>query len=385
MWVVTLLAEPTPGPLAPLVRLLSETDDAAVQLDVLRGMYDGLQGRRLSAPAGWSVVHRKLIASPSDKVREKLLQVSVLLGDPQALIDLRRIAADRSAVESTRCLAVEALAARRPDDLLPLLCELVTDRAVRGSAVRALAAYASPAVPAAILRNYSSFADSEKAAAIATLCSRPEHALALLEAIEAGTVPRRDLSAFAARQLAALHDARLTARLNKVWGTLRPPDKDRIALLARYKALVTPDRLKQGDLGHGRLLFRRTCASCHTLFDDGGKIGPDLTGSQRTNPEYLLLKVLDPSAVLARDYQMIVVTTTTGRTISGLVREEDERTLSLQTPTEVVRVAKKDIEERQKSSQSLMPEGMLAMLTDLEVRDLIAYLAGPTQVPLPAK
>ena len=73
------------------------------------------------------------------------------------------------------------------------------------------------------------------------------------EAMEKGQVPRRDLSVFTARQLLALRDPRLTERLNKVWGTLRPPAKDKAALLARYQALVAPDKLKksQTQRAHG--------------------------------------------------------------------------------------------------------------------------------------
>jgi putative heme-binding domain-containing protein len=365
------------------VRLLAGTDDSAVQLDVLCGIYEALQGCRLSAPPGWARVYRKLAESPSAAVREKVLQVSVLLGEPQALAELRRLAANRAQPETQRRGALQALIDRRPDDLLPLLLDLLTDRALRAASIPALASYADPAAARALLRQYSSFTDLEKTAAVSTLISRPASAFLLLDAMESGTVPRRDLSAFGARQLQALQDRRLTERLNQVWGTLRPPDRDRTALLSRYKVLAAPERLKQADRSRGRAVFRRSCASCHTLFDDGARIGPDLTGSQRTNPEYVLTKVLDPNAVVARDYQMTVVTTTTGRTISGLVKEEDERTLTLQTPTEVVRIAKKDIDEKQKSSLSLMPEGLLAMLSDTEVRDLLAYLGTPTQVPLP--
>ena len=93
--------------------------------------------------------------------------------------------------------------------------------------------------------------------------------------------------------------------------------------------------------------------------------------------------MLDPNAVVAQDYQVTVVTTKGGRTLTGLVKEEDKTTLALQTQNEVIRVAKADIDERKKSPTSMMPEGLLAPLSDAEVRDLIAYLAGAEQVPLP--
>jgi putative membrane-bound dehydrogenase-like protein len=372
------------GTLEPLVRILTASDDAAMRRDVVRGMHEALQGRReVATPPGWAIVYRKLSAGPDREVQEKALQLSVLFGDPQALAELRKVAADPKADEGSRRGALQALVDRRAEGVPALLRDLVVDRALRGAALRALAGFADAGTPTLILRHYPSFTDAEKADAVATLASRPEYALALLDAMEKGQVPRRDLSVFTARQLLTLRDARLTGRLNKVWGTLRPPARDRAALLARYQALVAPDKLKKANRSQGRLVFTKTCAACHTLFGEGAKIGPDLTGSQRANPEYILTKVLDPSAVVARDYQMTVLTTADGRTLSGLVKEEDDKLVLLQTPTELLRIRKADVEERRRSELSLMPDGILAPLSDTEVCDLVGYLAGPGQVPLP--
>ena len=372
--------------LIPLVRILVESNDAAVQLDVLRGMHEALQGRRsVNAPEGWSKVYRKLAESKNAEIREKVLQLSVLFGDPQALAALRQTAADPKVEAATRRSALQTLIEKRPPDLLPLLRKLVGERVVRAAALRGLASYSDPQTPPFILEHYASFSDAEKADAIATLASRPAYALALLDAMEKGRVPRRDLSAFTVRQLLAFKDKNLTERLKKVWGSIRPPSAEKATLMAKYKAMVPPDALKKADRKHGRLLFSRTCAVCHTLFGEGGKIGPDLTGSQRTNPEYLLTKLIDPSAVVARDYQMTIVTTKSGRTINGLVKEENDKTLTLQTQNEAVRLDKSDIEERQRSPQSMMPDGLLAMLRPAEIRALIAYVSGAGQVPLPAE
>jgi putative heme-binding domain-containing protein len=385
--VSTLASEPpkiVPRSLTPLVRILANSNDPAVQLDVLRGMHEALQGRRgVTTPKGWSKVYRKLAESKNAEIREKVLQLSVLFGDPQALAALHQTAADPKADAAVRRSALQTLVEKRLPDLLPLLRKLIGDHAVCGTALRGLASYNDPQTPPLILGQYSSFTVTEKADAIATLTSRPAYAIALLDAMAKGRVPRRDLSAFTVRQLLAFKDKDLTERLTKVWGTVRPPSAEKATLLAKYKAMVPPDALKKADRNHGRLLFSHTCASCHTLFGEGGKIGPDLTGSQRTNPEYLLTKLIDPSAFVARDYQLTIVTTKSGRTLSGLVKEENDKTLTLQTQNEVVRMEKSDIEERQRSPQSMMPDGLLAMLSPAEVRDLIAYLSGAGQVPLP--
>ncbi len=131
-------------------------------------------------------------------------------------------------------------------------------------------------------------------------------------------------------------------------------------------------------------MFAKTCANCHVLFDAGKRIGPELTGSQRTNLDYVLDNVLDPSAAVARDYQMTQLVLVDGRLLTGIVVEENEQTLTLQSPTERVTFSKDDIDERERSPLSMMPEGFLNSLSTEDARDLVGYLASPQQVPLPA-
>jgi putative heme-binding domain-containing protein len=382
---VVVRAEPpvTHGPLKPLVHVLLTTDDAGVQRDVLQGMIEALQGRRLAAPENWNRVKDKLRDSAVPGVREKILLLSVMFGDPEAAASLRKTAADPKEAEGGRRTALQTLVEAKAAGLPPLLRDLLADRVMRGPSLRALAAFSDPDTPALILKHYQEFTDAEKADAVATLASRPAYATALLDAMGRGEVPTRDLSSFTARQLLSFNDKNLSEKLTKAWGSIRPTAGDKTKLLARYLALTPPDALKKADRSHGRTLFARTCAKCHTLFDDGGKIGPDLTGSQRTNPEYVLTKALDPSAVVAKDFQMTVFTLADGRVVNGLVKQETDKVVTVQTQNELVRLAKPDIESRKQSAQSMMPEGQLAPMTDGEVRDLIAYLAGPDQAPLP--
>src|SRR5262249_37650489 len=106
---------------------------------------------------------------------------------------------------------------------------------------------------------------------------------------------------------------------------------------------------------------------------------------QRANLDYVLENVLDPSAVVFSEYQVTQVETKDGRVINGIVKQENDQAVVLQTQNEVVTVPKREIETRTRSPLSLMPEGLFNNLKNEEVRDLIAYLAGPAQVPLPPK
>lgn len=316
-------------------------------------------------------------------LRDEIMRLSVLFNLKQALADLNRVVRDRETTSSERSLALETLLDKRAEGVPELLKSLLAEPGMRGAALRGLAHYNDPKTPSLILPLYGSLSESEKTDAVTTLISRPSYALALLDAIAEKKVPRADLTAFQARQLLALKDARVSDRLNAVWGAIRSPAKDRDALLARYKKLATSDEVKKANLSAGRHVWAKTCANCHTLFGEGGKIGPDLTGSQRRNAEYILTKVLDPGAAVPRDYQLSRIVTTTGRVMTGVVKQENEKVLLLQTATEEVRVLKSDIETRDALGGSLMPEGQLATLSDAEIRDLLAYLASEKQVALP--
>ena len=130
-------------------------------------------------------------------------------------------------------------------------------------------------------------------------------------------------------------------------------------------------------------MFARNCAACHKLFGEGGTIGPDLTGSNRSDLDYLLSNLVDPSAEVGRDFRMAVVRTVDSRVITGIVVERSAARVVVQTATDKQIVAAEDVESVKDSPLSIMPEGQLDKLSRDEVRDLFAYLGGKAQVPLP--
>ena len=262
---------------------------------------------------------------------------------------------------------------------LPRRAEAATSIALRG-----LAVCADAATPKRVLDVYADFSPDEKQDAIATLAARKEYAAALLDAVAAKKVPRADVSAFSARQMVALGDDRITRQLREVWGDVRESTIVKQLQIARYKKMVTASALVGADSAAGRVLFGKMCGQCHTLYGVGAKIGPDLTGSNRSNVDYLLAKIIDPSAQVSKDFRMSIVTTTAGRVITGMILERTEAPLTLQTATERITLAKEDVEIVRDSPQSMMPEGQLDPLTRDQIRDLFAYLTSKSQAPLPA-
>src|SRR6185295_11522399 len=149
--------------------------------------------------------------------------------------------------------------------------------------------------------------------------------------------------------------------------------------LDQYKKLLTPSFLARADVPNGRALFLKNCQQCHQLYGEGGKIGPDLTGSNRSNLDYLLSNLIDPSSEVAKDYRMSIVTTNDGRTLTGMIVERAGNRITLQAPTQQIVLTKGEIDEIRDSPLSMMPEGQLDALSREQVRDLIAYISGQSQ------
>jgi putative heme-binding domain-containing protein len=162
---------------------------------------------------------------------------------------------------------------------------------------------------------------------------------------------------------------------------VRPTSNEKTSFLMKYRELLGSDKYPPADATRGRLVFNRTCLQCHRLFDAGGDVGPDITGSDRANTSYILENVLDPSAAVAREYTLTNVATIDGRTVSGIIREQDDHSITIQTANEKIVLPREEIEVLKPSNVSMMPEGQLERLTPQEIRDLFAYLAASQQVP----
>lgn len=240
----------------------------------------------------------------------------------------------------------------------------------------------------AVLERYAKFSIPERQAAIAGLATRVETASLLLDAVADGRIARAEVPSFVARQMADLGDAALRAKLEKSWGritTSAPGAEEAAKEHARWNAVLTPEFLRKGSASQGRALFKSVCANCHELFNDGGKIGPNLTGSNRADIDYLLENITNPSAVLGKDYELHIFMLKDGQAVAGIVRMESPNAFTVQTLTSEVTVAKADIKSHEQPGISMMPPGLLTPLTNEQVRDLISYLTSPAQVPMPGE
>lgn len=367
-------------PFALLVETLESSKTPSVQAALLKGMLSGLEGHRnVAAPKGWTKLNDKLVASENAAVREQALALSQIFGDQAAVARAMASVRDPAIQVSQRRSTLSLLLNQQNKDASNLLKSLIDDPAMTLDAIRGYAVVENKEAPSVLLTHYPKLQPQQQRAVIETLAARKVYAEALLVALQNEQISRDEIPTQVAR---SLHEM-LGERFTKVFGTVRVVAQDREQLLAKYKELCSPAAIAAADASRGRAVFRKTCAACHMLYGEGGKVGPDLTGSNRANLDYILLNSVDPSYDVPDAYKTVSVLMVDGRVVNGVLAEEDSARIVLKTAEQPrVVIAKDDIEVRRVSPKSMMPDGQLDQMEKQEVIDLIKYLRTTEQVEL---
>lgn len=342
---------------------------------LLRGILAGVEGQLLPRQdVGWASLRTQYARLGDDEIIALFDTLSATFGSPAALERLRRVLADRNGDHSVRSKAVWTLAGQRDSQSLPILLSLLNDRAVYVDVAAALASFDDPRISQELLKRWDSLRHGAKEAATDTLVSRKSYAFALAEALQAGTVSANHLTATHVRRLLNFNDPVITRTVEDKWGVVNDSSEAKAAAIEKWKQQLKPNVLSMADLSAGAALFKKSCANCHRLYGEGGKIGPDLTGSNRNNLDYLLGNIIDPSAVVPKQFTVSTIVLKSGRIVNGVVEAETDSTVTVQTDKEQKVIAVADIEERVRTGKSLMPDGLLDLLTAEQVRNLIGFL-----------
>ena len=369
-----------------LITLAVQPDYLERRKAILTGMSEALRGwRKAPAPKSWTSAQAIFESSEDGDVKRITREIAVVFGDGRALTELLKIVGNKNHDLAARRDSLRVLVEARDTAIVPLLRELINDRNLGADAIRGLATFEDPAIPAFLLSNYPKLRETSRSAAIIALCSRPASARILLATIAAGTIDRGLVPAFEIRQMSSFPDPKIQQQVATIWPELKGISGAKRQRIETLKSTLEPATLAAADPASGRRRFAQSCANCHTLFGAGGKIGPDLTGGQRKNLEYLLENIVDPSATVTPAYRMSTVALTDGRVLNGIVGDTTGPTIAIQTPTDRLILNRMDIDEIRASELSLMPDGLVDVLSQKELVDLIAYLMSSEQVPLPAE
>jgi putative heme-binding domain-containing protein len=364
-----------------VVTAVGSTTDTSVQAALLKGMLLGLEGRRsVRAPEGWSTLSTTLACSTSASVRQHALALSQIFGDTVAVASALECVQNSTIAAAQRRSTLSLLLDQQNQEASQLLKVLIDEPALTLSAIRGYAIVRNDEAPAVLISRYSKLNAQQQRAVVETLASRKAYAEALLEALKMNQIQPSAVPVQVARTLKNL----LGKKFTDVYGALPVVGAEREHLIKKYKKLCKPSAVAAADASRGRAVFQKTCAACHVLYGEGGKVGPELTGANRANLDYILLNSVYPSLDVPHAYRTVSVLTVDGRVVNGVLAEEDGTKIVLRTPEQPrVVIAKEDIDFRKISSQSMMPDGQLDAMKPQEVIDLVKYLRTTEQVELP--
>ena len=164
---------------------------------------------------------------------------------------------------------------------------------------------------------------------------------------------------------------RMTRRL-KSYEESRPKGDD----LAAWR-----ETLYGGDAARGKDIFLNKaavqCQRCHKLDGEGGEVGPPLNGlAAKQKRDYLLESIVLPNKQIAKGYDSVFITKTDGKTVTGVLKSEDNKEVKLMTAEGLLLTIKKEDIEEKRATKSAMPEDIVQKLNKREIRDLVEFLAG---------
>ncbi|MBK8503424.1 MAG: HEAT repeat domain-containing protein [Saprospiraceae bacterium] len=176
------------------------------------------------------------------------------------------------------------------------------------------------------------------------------------------------------RVLFVNYPAEINGALEVLITKLNEARSDRLQRLTQLE-----EKIKDGDEARGRKLYfsTATCWTCHTILDEGGDLGPDLTSIQKDRSTHDILEaILYPSVSFVREYETYDITTQSAK-YTGIIKEQSPEAIVLGVaPETTIRIKRDEIVKMELSEVSLMPQGLGEILTDEEMADLVSFLLG---------
>jgi putative heme-binding domain-containing protein len=260
----------------------------------------------------------------------------------------------------------------RAGEVLLKLIEPEQPVVLQAAAVRALGAQRDPRVAPALLApgRFAAYTPTVRDEVLSALLAQTAHIPGVLDAVADGRVPAGAVDASHRRQLAQHPDPEIRRRAASLFGTV---SGDRAKVYEAYKDVVS----LATDPVRGRAVFRRECAQCHRLDQEGHAVGPDLFGIRNQPKESILLHILVPDHEITAGFAAYTVATRDGRVLTGLIASETPSSITLrQALGREDTIPRDEIDQVSAGKQSLMPQGVEKSISRQEFADLLAYLKG---------
>jgi putative membrane-bound dehydrogenase-like protein len=362
-------------------RLLKLSPDQNSTAKLIGGMLQAFEGRQIDK---LPPVLAQALDDYQSSLGNSALALGLRRGDAKSIDAALKVVANEGAAMSERLSYIEILGQIKQPRVVSPLTRLLRsgDSAIKLATLKALQSYETASISRSILGAYHSTLLDEhgvRATANRVLASRKTWAADLLARVDQWHIKADTLAIDVVQQLALHNDPALNKIIEKHWGKVRgstPTAKKE--QMTRLSALLKTRR-DHGNAANGKQVFTIACGVCHTLFDEGGKVGPDLTGYERDNMDFMLLAVVDPSAAIREEFTNFQIATKDGRQLTGLIEDQDTKKVILRgVDNQTTLIPRTQIKKLQASSTSLMPDGLTEALTEQQLLDLFAYLTSRT-------
>jgi putative heme-binding domain-containing protein len=311
------------------------------------------------------------------------LALAVKTGNADAVKKALAIVADKKASSAKRASLVQALAEAGEKSAVPAFLGILNGAGEIGlkKAVLAVAGhFDEPKLAQAVVAGYEGRFAGDATLRDAThrmLAGRKDWAKIFLGEVGLHHIKERNVAPDIVRQLGLYHDAEIDALVNRHWppASAKMNNAQKLAEMGRIKSVIAKGG---GDAEKGKLIFTQRCAVCHTLFGEGGKVGPELTGYERNNADFWLLGILDPSIEIREGFGAYICKLKDGQILMGLLDKQDAGGIVLKDVAGQKHAVKQtDLAGLEASPVSLMPEALLTGMSDAELRDFFAFLMKP--------
>ena len=358
--------------------LLQQAPNDQIRDAFLRGLQEGLRGRNLS---DLPTPLQAAIQQYAQQSGEGAWELRLRQGDTASIAEALGLIADAQQNLAERQTCIRLLGELRIPEALPVLLELVGNRdesgVIRIGILQSLGSFDSQEISEKVIAIYPDDlrADPDlRVEALSLLISREAWALQLLQDMDIRKlILPTDIPQHLLLQLEQYADSEIRKLVRSLWPERQQADQQVVAQeIDRVRQIIKD---APGDMAKGKSVFQAICGTCHILKEQGGNIGPDLTGYERSNLNYLLVHTINPHAEIREGYVNYRILTNDGRALYGILQERHGTVLTFQTVSGTAfQLAESEIEEMQAQSTSLMPQGLLRTLSDQQLQDLFSYL-----------
>lgn len=350
-------------------RLMRAAPQREHALLLMQGLEDAFESRTLSGLPG------DLLDAMSEAGVASLV-LGVRQGDAEAVEEALAILRDAEADADERIDYARLFGEVDEPRSVPALLNAAEQSgsvALRRAALSSLQSYRDDEIGQRVVAMYEDLPAEARSAAQTLLAGRSAWTLAWLQAIDTDQIDPGDVPREIVEAMRLHEDEQVEVLLHRHFIDHRPPPAEHVQ--EEMERLTEVVRSGEGNPSAGKPIFMAACGACHQMFDEGGYIGPDLTSYQRDDLHALLRSIVDPNADIREGYEGLIVTTEDGRTVTGFVADEDSEVIVLRgLDGQNVTIAQDRVAEQRSMGRSLMPENLIAGLTDQQVRDLFAFL-----------